>query len=73
MGFWGWVSAIVTGWVTASILLAGAWALGGKRIFRKPPQRIVRKDGEAMSQREVDAVFAIMTLDAELRGLGGER
>jgi hypothetical protein len=37
MSFWGWVQAIATGWFVLSILLAVAWALGGKRIFRKPP------------------------------------
>lgn len=38
MSVWGWVQAIATGWFALSILLAVAWALGGKRIFRKPPQ-----------------------------------
>lgn len=38
MSVWGWVQAIATGWFVLSILLAVAWALGGKRIFRKPPQ-----------------------------------
>lgn len=28
-------------WLTVSILLAVAWALGGKRIFRKPPTKVV--------------------------------
>jgi hypothetical protein len=37
VGIWGWVQAIATGWFVLSILLATAWALGGKRIFRKPP------------------------------------
>lgn len=37
MGIWGWVQAIATGWFVLSILLAVAWALGGKRIFRQPP------------------------------------
>ena len=37
MGIWGWVQAIATGWFVVSILLAIAWALGVKRIFRKPP------------------------------------
>lgn len=37
MSVWGWVQAIATGWFVLSILLAVAWALGGKRIFRAPP------------------------------------
>ena len=75
MGIWGWVQAIATGWMTLSILLAVAWALGGKKIFRPRPvqPRIVRKDGEPMSQNELNAVRNIMSLDAELRGRGGER
>lgn len=75
MSFWGWAAAIGAGWFTASVLLAVAWGLVGKRIFRKPPQppRIVRRDGEPMSQNELNAVRNIMALDAELRGRGGER
>jgi hypothetical protein len=27
------------GWFALSVLVATAWALGGKRIFRRPPPR----------------------------------
>jgi hypothetical protein len=37
MGIWGWVQWIATGWFALSILLAVAWAMGGRKIFRKPP------------------------------------
>jgi hypothetical protein len=37
MSVLGWVQAIATGWFALSILLAVAWALGGRKIFRKPP------------------------------------
>jgi hypothetical protein len=72
MGIWGWAAAIAAGWFTSSLVFAAAWALGGNKILRPAP-RIVRNDGEPISQREVDAVFALMTLDAELRGLRDER
>lgn len=38
MGIWEWVTAVLAIWGAVSILLAVAWTLGGKRIFRKPPQ-----------------------------------
>lgn len=41
MGIWGWVQAIATGWMTLSILLAVAWALGGRKIFRPRPQQTI--------------------------------
>lgn len=44
MSVWGWVQAIAVGWFTLSILLAVAWALGGKRIFRTPPQPPIKID-----------------------------
>ena len=37
MGIWGVVQWIATGWFVLSILAGVAWALGGRRIFRKPP------------------------------------
>lgn len=51
MSFWGWVGAIAAGWFTASILLAGAWALVGKRIFRSmplPPNTTVTINGQSV-------------------------
>ncbi|HEY9371980.1 hypothetical protein [Streptomyces sp.] len=67
MGIWGWVQAIATGWFVVSILLAVAWALVGKRIFRKPPQPV-------LSEREIEAIKCKRELDQlheERRG--GER
>lgn len=37
MSFMDWVGTIGAIWLAVSILLAVAWALGGRRIFRKPP------------------------------------
>lgn len=37
MSFWGWVQAIATGWFALSILIAVAWGLAGRKIFRRPP------------------------------------
>ena len=73
MSVMDWVGTIGAIWLAVSILLGIAWALGGKRIFRQPPQppRIVRTDGEPMSQNEANAVRKIIELDAELRGRKG--
>ena len=70
-----WVTAGLAIWGAVSILAAVFWALIGRRIFRKPPAqpRLVRRDGQPISQNEVNAVRAIAKLDAELRGRGGER
>ena len=70
------VQIIGVAWFAVSVVIAVAWALAGKRIFRTPPQRIVRKDGESMSRNELNAVREIIKLDAELRHVdrrGGER
>jgi hypothetical protein len=32
------IGIVGAAWLLLSILLAVAWALGGKRIFRRPPQ-----------------------------------
>lgn len=65
-----WAGIVGAAWLAVSILAAIGWALIGKRIFRNPPAppRLVRRDGEPISQREADAVRSIMKLDAELRG-----
>jgi hypothetical protein len=67
MGFWGWVSAIATGWVTASILLTCAWALAGKRIFRKPPVPTTRRAAWEAADKAVERSVT------ELLSRGGER
>lgn len=36
MDFWGWVGAIAAGWFTASILLAGGWAVLRHTVKRAP-------------------------------------
>jgi hypothetical protein len=59
-----WIGIVGAAWLLLSILTAVAWALVGKRIFRKPPQ---------MSQREAEGLAEIVRLDAELRGRAGER
>ena len=61
MGVWEWVTAVLAIWGAVSILTAVAWALVGKRIFRKPPQ---------MTTREAEGLAEIVRLDAELRGRG---
>ena len=38
MGIWGVVQIIGVAWFAASVVIAIAWALVGRRIFRKPPQ-----------------------------------
>jgi hypothetical protein len=75
MNAWEWVTAVLAIWGAVSIMAGVFWGLIGRRIFRPRPiqPRIVRKDGEAMSQNELNAVRSIMSLDAELRGLRGER
>jgi len=47
MGVWEWVTAVLAIWGAVSILTAVAWALVGKRIFRRPPAppRLVHGDG----------------------------
>ena len=61
MGVWEWVTAVLAIWGAVSILTAVAWALVGKRNFRKPPQ---------MTTREAEGLAEIVRLDAELRGRG---
>ena len=61
MGIWGWVQAIATGWMTLSILLAVAWALGAKKIFRPRPAQPTLSEGELnalANQRRLDRIAA---------------
>lgn len=42
-------------WLAVSILLALAWALGGRKIFRKPPVQptaapVIRLDGKRVDE-----------------------
>ena len=48
MSAWGWVQAIATGWTTLSILLAVAWALGGRKIFRPRPAQPAKQDNNGV-------------------------
>ena len=70
MSFWGWVQAIATGWMTLSILLAVAWALGGKKIFRPRPAQPTKDEG-------ANGVVFTGDFETDLRQLdrrrGGER
>lgn len=53
MSVWGWVQAIATGWSVLSFLLAVAWALGGRKIFRKPPQPPIKIEVPRLSGQAV--------------------
>lgn len=48
MGVLGWVAAIAAGWFAASLVLAAAWALAGRRIFRRPPQPVVNEHTDGL-------------------------
>lgn len=55
MGFWGWLQAIAAGWFVLSILLGVAWALIGRRIFRRPPNKTVRTDNLVQLRQPTEA------------------
>ena len=60
MSVWGWVQAIATGWFVLSIVLAVAWALVGRRIFRTPPQppqmKIVTDDTDRAAAEVINEI-----------------
>lgn len=69
MSFWGWAWTVAAAWGVLSALIGIGWLLAGRRIFRKPPAppRIVRRDGQPISQREVDGIREIISIDSEFR------
>lgn len=59
-------------WLAVSILLAVAWALGGKRIFRTPPQPPIKIDVPrgADMQDVTDRVVAELERRDRMNGRG---
>lgn len=62
MSVMDWVGTVGAIWLAVSILLAVAWALGGKRIFRTPPVP------PQMDVRTANAIVDFAQYDAEMRG-----
>ena len=50
-----WVTAILAIWGAVSILVAIFWALVGRKIFRKPPPRIVHFHDQVDPDEQVKA------------------
>jgi hypothetical protein len=64
-----WVGIVGAAWMLLSILVAVAWAVGGRRIFRQPPQQPVVKVNGERTDLTVDDV--IVELERRNRRNGG--
>lgn len=61
MSFMDWVGTVGAVWLAVSIVAAVAWAVAGRRVFRKPPVHPV-------SESTAKALADFVQYDAEMRG-----
>ena len=61
-----WAGIVGAAWLALSILLAVAWALGGKRVFRKPPTITITN--ERVTDRDVTDLVKELNRRNNMRG-----
>lgn len=71
MSFTDWLGTIGAVWLAVSILLAAAWVLVGRRIFRKPPAPPKVQDALTTATRRGDMDAVIAELKRRERKRGG--